>query len=146
MSGGDYLARDAKTYNINGLVFVVPGEVKGKGRPKFTTCGKFARAYTPQQTANYENWIKTCFINQFPNFKKYKGALQICVRAYFIKPKSNKSLYVTKKPDADNIFKCLDALNGIAWDDDKQIVNAEIEKKWGFENKLEIYVFPLEHF
>ena len=37
-----------------------------------------------------------------------------------------------KKPDVDNIAKAvLDALNGIAYDDDKQITSLVIDKKYG---------------
>lgn len=38
----------------------------------------------------------------------------------------------TKKPDADNILKIiLDALNGLAYADDKQVVWAECQKNYG---------------
>lgn len=38
--------------------FTIPGEPKGKGRPKFSTKGGYARAITPEATANYENLVK----------------------------------------------------------------------------------------
>jgi Holliday junction resolvase RusA-like endonuclease len=39
--------------------------------------------------------------------------------------------WVTVKPDVDNVLKLVgDALNGIAWADDKQIASACIEKRY----------------
>lgn len=44
-----------------------------------------------------------------------------------------------KKPDVDNIQKAIfDALNGIAYKDDSQIVCATIFKAYGLENRIEI--------
>ena len=41
--------------------FTVPGEVRGKGRPRFTKAGNHVRTYTDSSTVNYENWVKICF-------------------------------------------------------------------------------------
>ena len=38
------------------VAFIVPGEPKGKGRPRFNT--KTGRTYTPGDTINYENLVK----------------------------------------------------------------------------------------
>ena len=39
--------------DLKKLRFVVPGEAVGKGRPKFTMQGGFAKAYTPKKTSDY---------------------------------------------------------------------------------------------
>ena len=36
--------------------FTIHGEAKGKERPKFST--QNCRAFRPEQTKNYENWVK----------------------------------------------------------------------------------------
>lgn len=36
--------------------FTIDGEAKGKERPKFST--QNCRAFRPEQTKNYENWVK----------------------------------------------------------------------------------------
>jgi Holliday junction resolvase RusA-like endonuclease len=42
-----------------------------------------------------------------------------------------RSQWPTKKPDADNVLKLLmDSLNGCAYRDDVQIVNATVVKRW----------------
>ena len=44
------------------------------------------------------------------------------------------ALFPLKKPDLDNVMKIVcDALNGIAYKDDVQIVNAKICKRWSSE-------------
>ena len=40
------------------MKFTIPGEPTGKGRPRVVSRGGFARAYTPEKTAAYENLIK----------------------------------------------------------------------------------------
>ena len=40
------------------LKFTIRGEPKGKGRPKFSRQGNIVRTYTPDTTANYENYVK----------------------------------------------------------------------------------------
>ncbi|MEX5590971.1 RusA family crossover junction endodeoxyribonuclease, partial [Pseudomonas urmiensis] len=44
----------------------------------------------------------------------------------------NGDIYPTKKPDADNIAKAVtDALNGLAYKDDSQIVILSVYKQYG---------------
>ena len=41
-----------------------------------------------------------------------------------------------KKPDADNVAKIvLDSLNKIAYEDDKQVVELTVIKRWTFDNE-----------
>ena len=120
------------------LVFMVPGKPVGKGRPRFAKTAKFVGAYTPQETINYENWIKQCFVIKYPNFKPLETPLQLTVKAFLNKAKTNKMAAPMIKPDIDNIIKCMDALNGIAYKDDKQIVAVVAHKLWGDIERLEI--------
>ena len=47
----------------------------------------------------------------------------------------------TIKPDIDNVAKAvLDGLNGIAFEDDKQVINLRIAKAYANEARLEIEV------
>jgi Holliday junction resolvase RusA-like endonuclease len=47
--------------------------------------------------------------------------------------------------DVDNIAKaCLDALNGIFWRDDRQVVRLTSEKFFGSANRIAILVRPLD--
>ena len=105
-----------------------------KGRPKFTTFGGHVHTYTPKKTELYERRIKEQYIKYTEGYKFEKGQ-PICVNLVFgmpipaSSPKSRKRAMAegiirhTKKPDIDNMIKSvLDALNGVAWVDDSQIV------------------------
>ena len=131
--------------------FTVPGEPCGKGRPRFCKVGKFARAYTPAKTVNHEATIKQLFTVRYPDFTPLDGPMAMTVIAYMGIPASASAkarvemlaqrVWPTKKPDADNILKLVaDALNGLAYVDDKQIVTAHFHKAYSDRPRLEINV------
>lgn len=115
------------------------GEPQGKGRPRFSTVCGHVKTRTPDQTVIYENLVKTEYRNQsgvrFPD----DAMLDVRVMAYYTIPKSiskkkrqamlDHKVRPTKKPDFDNIGKAIcDSLNGIAYRDDAQIVDAQVRK------------------
>lgn len=123
------------------MCFMIPGDPVGKGRPRLTTRGGYAHAYTPEKTAEYENKVKEAFLEQFSVTDKFGKdvPLKVQIDAYLRIPRSTsktkakdmqfRRIRPTKKPDADNIAKIiLDALNGLAYEDDKQIVSLEVSK------------------
>jgi len=114
---------------------IVEGTIKGKARPR--VFGK--HAVTPEDTVNYENWVKICFQQQ--DGKHIDGPVRATINIYYKVPKSytKKRLkairegidYPCKKPDADNVAKIiLDSLNKIAYDDDSQVVELVVNKLW----------------
>lgn len=127
--------------------FTVPGEPKGKGRPRM---GK-GFAYTPKDTVNYENWVKTCFLNQriIGDNSVIEGEIMATIHCYYSIPKSTSKkkrelmildkIRPTKKPDLDNIAKIiLDSLNGIAYKDDSQVVGLNISKYYSENPRVEV--------
>lgn len=127
--------------------FKVFGNIVGKGRPRF---GK-NNVYTPQKTKNYEQFIQYQFLNKYPNFKILEEALffdlLICQKIPKQTSKKNQQLMLggaihpTKKPDIDNVFKLVaDALNGIVYIDDKQIVKTKIKKIYSIEEYIVINI------
>ena len=133
--------------------FTIHGEAKGKGRPRFTKQG---RTYTPEATANYENFVKIEYINQCKEDRFEKGVeLAMEITAYFgipeSKPKKQKQLMrdgvirPTKKPDMDNIIKIIaDSLNGIAYYDDSQIVDTTIRKFYSDEPRVVVKIADID--
>lgn len=111
--------------------FDVWGKVRGKGRPRFTRGGN---AYTPKGTRDYESAIREAFENATGRPPEpFSGPIAVCIKTYRQLPKSTpKSVHSepdTHKPDIDNVAKIvLDALNGVAWDDDAQVVSLTVSK------------------
>lgn len=134
------------------LTFTVPGEPVGKARPRMTRAG---HTYTPGKTVSYENLVKLCFRNVYPNWVPVEDKITVALHAYYSIPKSaSKKKQVlmhdgrirpTKKPDVDNIMKAIaDALNGIAYKDDSQIVSASINKWYSDTPRVEVAIFREE--
>ena len=133
--------------------FVIDGEPVGKGRPKFTTRGRYPVAYTPEKTRVYENHVRNCYEDY--NGVMLSGALRVEITGYFPIPKSaskkQKALMLsnqirhTKKIDADNMAKIvMDALNGVAYEDDKQVCELYVKKMYSDVPRVEVILTELE--
>lgn len=119
--------------------FTVEGIPVGKGRPKFARRGNFVTAYTPKKTVDYESIVKEAGQAAMGSQEPLETpvSLYLYVRVPIPASYSKKvtaacldgSQKPTKKPDADNILKAIsDALNGICYKDDAQIVNIHLSK------------------
>ena len=117
----------------------------GKARPKLSPHGM----YSPKKTVDYETLIKEIFIAEHPDFKPLEGAVAIHLKAYYAIPSSaskkakaamlSETLRPTKRPDFDNCEKVFgDALTGIAYKDDSQIVTAIFEKYYSDKPRAEL--------
>jgi Holliday junction resolvase RusA-like endonuclease len=111
--------------------FKIIGEIKSKQRPNFK-----GHAYTPKTTVNYENYVKSEFLRQCPDVHFGDKPLLAIICAYF-SPNQELNKYEAyrvacmNQKDLDNIAKIvLDSLNGIAYNDDRQIVQLEVCKNW----------------
>lgn len=137
--------------------FTVYGEPVGKGRPKFSTINGHAAAYTPKKTVNYENLVRLTYQEAFGHKNPFEKDVQLKVRirAYFQIPKSaskkkrqqmlDREIRPTKKPDTDNVAKSIcDALNGIAYYDDSQVVTLEVNKYYSDEPRALIEIMEVE--
>lgn len=115
------------------ISFKVYGQPKGKARPRFAN----GRVYTPKATKDYEAKIKKAYLTVSNGYSFGDKPVRISITAFFKKAKSNKGIYAIKKPDLDNIVKAvLDGLNGVAFDDDKQVICIDAIKLYccGSEN------------
>lgn len=120
------------------IQFAVYGKPQGKARPRFTRNG---HAYTPQNTVDYEKQIKQAYISAGGQLISDTAPILICITAEFKKAKSNKMHSPTIKPDTDNIAKIVcDALNGVAYHDDKQIVSLAIDKVWADDERIVVRI------
>ena len=133
------------------ILFVIKGEPKGKGRPRFTKNGHI---YTPAETTNYENLVGLSYRNSARGYK-FTSPVRVTIKAYHKPPKGkskkvvedmlNGHILPTKKPDADNIAKIiLDGLNHIAWDDDTQVVEMMVIKRYSEEPMVAVIIEEID--
>ena len=127
----------------------IPGEPVAKGRPRYTKSG---HTYTPEKTASYENLIRLTYQENYKNLRFRDDVELVCsIKAYMSIPKSKpkyfKDLAIkgyvrpTKRPDTDNIIKIVqDALNGLAYHDDAQIVSSTCEKLYSDYPRVEVRI------
>ena len=134
--------------------FVIWGDPKPKGRPRFINTGKFVSTYTPRETRNYEAAIRQAYKDTNGNLRVF-GALRAEIIAVFGIPKSaskkNRELMATgqifckNKKDCDNLAKTvLDALNKTAYHDDNQVVELFTRKEYGETPCIKVKLYELE--
>lgn len=129
------------------VMFSVLGRPQGKGRPRFSR--RSGTVYTPKKTMEYEEKIRQAYLEA--GGKKYASPIVVIVNAYFLVPASwSKSIRRSalngvfrpgKRPDIDNILKAvMDALNGVAYLDDKQVIECYCTKRYAEEEKIQVSV------
>lgn len=130
------------------IIFDIPGVARGKQRPRATRTG---RVYTPKQTVNQEAYIKMLAATAMRGHPPFEGPLDATFHINVAIPKSftrqqrllirEEKLWPTSKPDLDNIVKLLcDAMNGVVYGDDKQIVDLYVCKKYAQHGSTTVMV------
>lgn len=122
------------------ITFIVDGKPQGKLRARTFYNSRMGRmqSITPQQTKDYEDLIAWSYKAAGG---RYLGdrLVEVDISAFYDIPKSTSKkkrqeilengIRPTVKPDCDNIIKVvLDALNSIAYTDDKQVVSVRCQK------------------
>ncbi|KDC15366.1 RusA family crossover junction endodeoxyribonuclease [Bordetella bronchiseptica] len=123
------------------LKFDVPGVPVGKGRPRAAKAGKHITLYTPEKTAAYESTVALTARQAMAGNQLIDGPvsavldIRLPVPQSWSKRKQAAALggteLPTKKPDADNVIKVIfDAINGVVWHDDTQVVDIVVRKRY----------------
>lgn len=134
------------------MIFIVEGKPQGKARARTfynSRVGKMC-SMTPIQTKSYEDLIRWKYRAAGGQYMGEK-VLQVHIKAFYPIPKAfskaklndaiERKIRPTTKPDCDNIIKVvLDALNGVAYYDDKQVVCVSCNKYYGNEGYLSIEI------
>ena len=121
------------------VTFKVDANPVGKQRARYAKRGNFVQTYTPDKTRNYESLIKEAAIQAMGSNEILETPvnLYLYIRApipqSYSKKRSeaclNGSEKPIKKPDASNVLKSVeDAMNGVVYKDDSQIVNIHVSK------------------
>lgn len=109
-----------------------------KERPRVTMIAGHPRIYTPQATREYESKIARSWTKENGEMP-FTGPVAVKITLGMKIPKSaskakiqkmlSREIRPTVKPDVDNCAKSiLDALNGLAYADDNQIVSLTVRK------------------
>lgn len=127
-------------------------EPVAKGRPRFTKNG---HAYTPQKTADYEDLIRQCWLlahgkNISTKYIRMDLDFYVPIPKSMSKADKEKALQCElrpdKKPDIDNLIKAIqDALNEVAYWDDKQIVSLRADKWYTTQPRVDIKIEELNY-
>lgn len=149
-----YCRVDAQEEAMSMVYFFVPGKVQGKARPRFSS--KSGTVYTPGKTKSYERQIAEAYEAQSGSC--FEGAVMVIIEAVFPIPKSwtrakkaeaAAGKLAPGKPDIDNILKVvLDGLNGIAYEDDKQVVMTQCKKVYADTTRpagLQVHVLQMDN-
>jgi len=129
------------------LRFSVPGEPRGWARAR--TQG--ARFFTDTKTRSEKQAVAAWAMEAGAQIME--GPINLRLTAYLRMPQSvskrrradmlSGAERPTKKPDVDNVAKlAMDALNGVCWRDDVQVVDLSVRKFWSETPRLEIEISP----
>lgn len=128
--------------------FSVFGKPMGKARPRFTLSG---HAYTPETTREYEQRVRAAYLEHARSDHFADRPVAVEIMAFFPIPKratkaqraatERREEFPTCKPDCDNICKIVcDALNGVAYRDDAQVVAVICQKCYGANPSVHVVI------
>ncbi len=130
-------------------------EILGKAKAKQSfKIGRDGFKYTPADIKSYANWVRLSFMQKYPKhlpsvFHEKQLFVEIDVNVAIPKSfsKTKKELAMSgmirpiTKPDCDNVSKNLcDAMNGVVFPDDKQIVSLIVTKWYSDIEKVTVKI------
>jgi len=138
--------------------FRIPVKPVGKKRPRFVVNKKTGRGSGYDVNKTEEGKMLLFCLNQWGGREPITGAVRLDCELIFARPKSHYGTgrnagklkpsaqkYHTQKPDCDNCWKLLaDALNGVVYKDDAQVIGGEVFKRWGEPGEPDEIVLVLE--
>ena len=140
------------------MEIVIYGEPIPQGRPRFTKTG---HTYDPERSRNYKQLVRfwvTQHLKKIDDWKPFENALCVDLTFYmgipssWSKKKRIQAIQGQIRPtskrlgDADNLCKSVtDAISGLVYVDDSQIVNLGISKYYSETPRCVLKVTPLEN-
>jgi Holliday junction resolvase RusA-like endonuclease len=128
------------------LIYSVEGDPVGKQRPRFSR----GRTYTPKKTVDYETIIASKASQAMGSSEPLQTPVAIfiwishAIPASYSKKRKEaclNGLDWPKKPDLDNVAKVfLDAMNGIVYKDDVQVVKLRVSKRYDTDSRVDVLV------
>ena len=122
-------------------------------RPRFARRGNFVTTYDTPKIKTYKKHIEIAVKNEMvsKNISMTERPLIINLTFTFAPPKSYPKYKVkeimggkvqfTKNVDVDNLAKAvMDAINGVAYKDDRQVVELNVKKRYGEKDAVHIKI------
>lgn len=136
---------------MTAIEFSVPGAPVGKGRPRIGRRGPHARMFTPEKTVAYESTVALFASQAMAGQALFDGPVRVVLHLVCAIPASwstkkrqsaiGHQIRPTTKPDIDNTAKALfDAMNGVVWRDDVQVVELTARKMYGEAPMAKVWV------
>jgi Holliday junction resolvase RusA-like endonuclease len=135
--------------------FHVPGQPVGKGRPRIGMVAGHARMFTPEKTVSYESTVALFAAQAMAGRPLLTGPVNLQMRVDFAIPASWSmkkqraaeagQILPAVKPDADNVAKAIcDAINGVVWKDDVQVVDLTVRKRYSMVPGVAVQIESVE--
>jgi len=135
---------------VTEIQFTIPGRPKAWERAGRS--GK--RSYTVDRMKVKENEIAWIANAAMPKGVLFDGPIELIFAAIFAIPKrwrkaereyaAHTPVWHVDRPDLDNLTKLIgDALNGVVWVDDEQVVRVIASKHYGPESRTDVIVRTL---
>jgi Holliday junction resolvase RusA-like endonuclease len=135
------------------LAFTVPGEPRGKGRPRIGRVGPHARMFTDRKTRSYEGLVALAAEKAMDGAVPFACPLELHMRVRLVPAASASKkaraamlageLPPAKLPDLDNCVKAiLDGCNAVAFLDDRLVVALTAAKIYADTPGVDVLIRP----
>lgn len=130
------------------ITFEYAGDPVPQPRPRVSTAGGYGRAYVPQKHPVHAYRAGIAAAAKRAGVQPVNGPVGVVIDLVFARPKSHltKSGVKSSAPrlprcDVDNAAKAvLDALTGVAWNDDSQVARLVVEKTYSTEGRTTVRI------
>ncbi len=137
------------------IAIELAGTPRGKGAGRAAIGGNgHARVFTDERTRKYESQLRFSAQQAMAGRQPTAQPVVVIVEARVQLPATwsrrkqlaalARQVWPTTRPDCENYLKTLDALNGVVWVDDKQIVDERITKIYSEHPGLTVIVETVE--
>lgn len=117
------------------LKIVIPGRPVPKERPRLSAAGRKIYIYTPKETSEYEKRVSLAALTA-ANGKAFLKNVSVEIKLFFQDRRFG---------DLDNYAKSiLDGLQGVIFENDKQVARLSIERYIDKNERAEIYIGEID--
>ena len=125
--------------------FMVYSDPVPKGSTKaFVVNGRACTTNANSKTKAWETLVATVAQEHRPE-ELWRGPVAVALRFIVSKPKTVKRGYPSVKPDIDKLARAvLDGLTGIVFQDDAQVIDLEVRKRYGDSPGVSVLVWEVK--